>query len=240
MKKLMLMVSVAMLVVSAFAQADDGVARKRKRGGLPTGGFLTVAPTGAVVRVSYACCADRATDFAQMVEKKFAFPVLLGVEKPTTDRKIAADIILTDKKGAPVLLVAPEEAWAQVNVRPILDSTPSKILADKMIEKELWRALGYALGCANSSVQPCVMSDVDSVGAIDKAVPFYSPEAQSKIELTAKARGVQLIRYTSYRSACKEGWAPAPTNEVQQVIWEEYHSKPTEPIKIKFDPAKGI
>ena len=33
------------------------------------------------------------------------------------------------------------------------------------------------------------------------------------------------VRYVTYRQACIEGWAPAPTNDVQKAIWEKVHSE---------------
>jgi len=41
------------------------------------------------------------------------------------------------------------------------------------------------------------------------------------------------------REACQEGWAPAPTNDIQKAIWNEVRQLPAKPIKIEFDPAKG-
>ncbi len=43
---------------------------------------------------------------------------------------------------------------------------------------------------------------------------------------------------TTYRKACEEGWAPAPTNDVQKAIWDKVHEMPTEPIKIKPETKK--
>ena len=34
----------------------------------------------------------------------------------------------------------------------------------------------------------------------------------------------------------QQGWAPAPTNEVQQAIWDKVHQIPDKPITIEFDP----
>ena len=33
--------------------------------------------------------------------------------------------------------------------------------------------------------------------------------------------GVLQDKMTSYRKACQEGWAPAPTNEYQKAVWEQ-------------------
>ena len=48
------------------------------------------------------------------------------------------------------------------------------------------------------------------------------------------AHGVTPLVTAHYRQACKQGWAPAPTNEYQKAIWDQVHEIPTEPLKIKY------
>ena len=43
----------------------------------------------------------------------------------------------------------------------------------------------------------------------------------------------------TYKEACEEGWAPAPTNEIQKAIWDKVRATPKNPMKIEFDPKKG-
>ena len=50
--------------------------------------------------------------------------------------------------------------------------------------------------------------------------------------------GVTPERQVMYLRACHEGWAPAPTNEYQKVIWDKIHALPTAPIKIKPETKK--
>ena len=45
------------------------------------------------------------------------------------------------------------------------------------------------------------------------------------------------VRVT-YKKACEEGWAPAPTNDIQKAIWDKVHAMPTAPIKIKPETKK--
>ena len=59
------------------------------------------------------------------------------------------------------------------------------------------------------------------------------------IRINMKARGMTPTRIASYKKACQEGWAPAPTNDVQKAIWEKVHAVPATPMKIEFDPKKG-
>ena len=51
--------------------------------------------------------------------------------------------------------------------------------------------------------------------------------------------GMEATVTAYYRQACTEGWAPAPTNEVQKAIWDKAHAVPAKPMKIEFDPKTG-
>ena len=53
-----------------------------------------------------------------------------------------------------------------------------------------------------------------------------------------KPLGVLPAQRATYLKACEEGWAPAPTNDVQKAIWEKVHAMPTEPLKIKPETKK--
>lgn len=72
---------------------------------------------------------------------------------------------------------------------------------------------------------------------------MISPEGLSGMNLCFKKLGITPYRRVSYRDACREGWAPAPTNEFEKVIWEkvkaENSKEPTKGLKIKYDPKKG-
>ena len=52
------------------------------------------------------------------------------------------------------------------------------------------------------------------------------------------ALGIRPVVQATYKKACQEGWAPAPTNDVQKAIWEKVHAIPDKPITIEFDPKK--
>ena len=63
-----------------------------------------------------------------------------------------------------------------------------------------------------------------------------SPEPFNAVLTAAKARAITPVPRTTYRRACYEGWAPAPTNEFQKAIWEKVKADrergPTTPITI--------
>ncbi len=63
-----------------------------------------------------------------------------------------------------------------------------------------------------------------------------SPDPVMRMVNGAMARGIDTVRTDTYRRACQEGWAPAPTNDVQRAIWEQVRADkergPTKPITI--------
>ena len=77
------------------------------------------------------------------------------------------------------------------------------------------------------------------VQELDFAQEKLPIDIQDSIKKYLSAAGVTPLRRTIYRRACQEGWAPAPTNDVQKAIWDKVHAIPKTPMKIEFDPKKG-
>ena len=176
---------------------------------------------------------------AQSFTELFEFPV--QVVEPKTDVSHAAVVItISDNTSAPSLLVAPEVPWAGINVGALAADSPSHEKLVVRLQKESWRAFMYACGAANSQMQPCVMRPVFGVRDLDaQAVSVPCPESLPRVMATAKALGIGETSKCTYKQACEEGWAPAPTNEVQRAIWEKVHAVPKSPMRIEFDPKKG-
>ena len=152
-----------------------------------------------------------------------------------------ADVGLTlkvcDGNADSPLVVMPDNATAIVSIKALSADKPSRQVLETRVCKELWRALIYTLGGGNTFVQQCVMKQVSSLAELD-ALPSKTacPDAFMRVTESAKALGIQPVRRVTYRQACKEGWAPAPTNDVQKVIWEQIHQIPDKPITIEYDP----
>jgi len=150
---------------------------------------------------------------------------------------------VVDLAATPALLVAPEDGWAQVNVAVLAADSPSEEVLETRLKKELWRAFVYAFGGGNSQSAGDVMRPVHSLRDLD-AVPTLvsSPEPFNAMLECAAARDIRPVFRTTYRQACREGWAPAPTNEWQKAIFEQVKSDkergPTNPIKISPPNAK--
>ena len=173
-------------------------------------------------------------------------------EKPRTGMPRLADVKASGASAAvfvmsdpalPVLLAAPEERWALVNVAAMAEGLPSGILGEAMkktrFRSELWR--GFALACGGqssmSSVSVFNAPDMASLDTTDASAISYDV-VQRAGNYLRNALKVTPPRIVTYRIACQEGWAPAPTNDVQRTIWNQVHAIPDKPIKIEFDPKK--
>ena len=149
------------------------------------------------------------------------------------DRKANAVIYILDTGKSP-LLVSPDECWASVSVPALGDAN-----APSRLEKETMRALtflcgGTASGYPNPMTYP--VTDVRQLDLIE--APDLPIDVIQRMQMYLEKLGVTPYKQTTYRTACKQGWAPAPTNDVQKAIWNKVHEMPSEPIKIKPETRK--
>ncbi len=253
----------AALGIGAFAQAPfdeqgltpEEVKQHRARMALKAqkvaerGGYIYVAPTGRVIRVVSAQTRAEKKALDQPIDV-FSSTLRLPVEwgnadpkekNPSTlvaaanaDGRCGATVLLIDDPTAPRLLVAPEEHWSAINVAKLAEDNPSAEQLERRLKQEFWRATCMVLGAYVSMQQPCLLADISSNADLDKNVCLIpSIEVLPKTKNAAKKRGILPGRRAVYQKACEEGWAPAPTNAVQQAIWDKVHAMPTEPLKIK-------
>ena len=181
---------------------------------------------------------------AQSIHSGLRFPIAYAeipaqqtAAESFSERDGAVVALVSRGAKTPMLIVAPEAKWAEVNVDALAaDGIDAKKLEARVM-KELWRATVYVLGAANSSFQPCLMRDIHSLAELDAVETFAPcPEPFNKMMVSAAALKIRPVRTTTYKRACEEGWAPAPTNAVQKAIWEKVRAEkergPTSPITI--------
>ena len=147
---------------------------------------------------------------------------------------------IVDSDSLPALLLAPEEGWAVVNVAALSKGYPLADVLASRVRKELLRDFALAGGCAFMSRSQIVLRgdmrsprDLESIQEVS-----YGVEALMTLEWMLPYYAVMPWRQATYKKACREGWAPAPTNDVQKAIWDKVHAMPTEPIKIKPEEKK--
>ena len=160
--------------------------------------------------------------------------------KTSTQADVA--IIVVDDKNSPSLMVAPFEKYAMINTAKLDENLKSKEAVQKFSDsrgrKQLLRA--YAMVCgAYMSQYPGNSLEATSMSDLDICSESLPADILGKNTLYLKKIGVEPAQRKLYSVACREGWAPAPTNEYQKAVWDKVHSAPKTPMKIEFDPKKG-
>ena len=152
--------------------------------------------------------------------------------------KANAVIFLVNSDALPPILVAPEQAWAILNTRAlVIDGTSGKKLA-KRFNGEFLRAFVMTLGGFGSMFQNNLMNCV-TLDEVDVQPKFFIPvDYRQKIARFQPYIGLRPAQKMRYEDACAEGIAPAPTNEIQKLIWDEVHAIPTKPIKIEYNEKR--
>ena len=200
------------------------------------GGFIMCPAKGPAVRIINAqsrVAADTINDVASSMRQTFRYSIVVApgkaskggaawVEETLKQKDTAAVLVIIDAADQPLLVVAPEARWAIMNVAALnTQGTAANILAERTT-KQLWRAYGYLMGCANSNADPCVMKPVFKPEDLDGLTfSALGLEPIVKIQQQATAYGITPERMTTYRKACEEGWAPMPTNAIQKAVWED-------------------
>ena len=150
-----------------------------------------------------------------------------------------ATLFIIDDEGLPAILVAPENRWAFVNAAQIAKETRPAFF-EARAKKELSRGFAYLCGAANSQYPQALTRGIVSQSDLDRNVDFNLPvDVLQRFRGYMETLGVRPAIVSTYKKACREGWAPAPTNEYQKAIWEETRKLPEKPLQIKFDPKKG-
>ena len=148
-------------------------------------------------------------------------------------------VVVVDDGSTPAMLLAPEDRWGVVNVAKLVDDLPGDKAKAKFrptrAGKEMVRA--FSLLCGGGSSQfPGNMMNAPTLRQLDLTVDTIPMDMVGYYHEFLKPLGVTPREFTTYKRACREGWAPQPTNEVQQAIWDKVHQIPDKPMKIEFDP----
>lgn len=149
-------------------------------------------------------------------------------------------VVIVSEPGASALVVAPEDGWAVVNVDTLAAGGADEAAVKARMRKELLRAFAFVAGGAYGAKGDFMMRDVASPKDLDALkIEDFGVELMRKFEETVSRYGIRPWHEVTYLKACQEGWAPQPTNEFQQAIWNDVHQLPSKPIKIEFDSTKG-
>ena len=250
MKKLIIIALAALSVVSLVAEDTkeptakksnkeimDHIAMKRYGGKIRQPN----SECGEIVFVNSQKTVD-ASVLSKAIDKlERQFKYIVKISDKDVDASASRLVVrLEDLDRKERVLLAPESYWVSVNVKSLAaDNPPKAILADRF-EKEVRRAFAFVCGgtCGTEPGGICRMvnslSDLDAIPGLDFAL-----DIEARIVNNMNETEVKPYRIAKYSEAVQEGWAPAPTNDYQQAIWDKVHAMPATPMKIEFDPKKG-
>lgn len=141
-------------------------------------------------------------------------------------------VVYDDK--TPSVLVAPYDQWAVVNVKKVeagLNDAGKARFLDSRAAKLVAKAMAMLAGsCSQFPHSPASALTLDEIDSSGEMLPVDQIEHVTKFMLKL---GATRKIVTTYRIACQDGWAPAPTNDFQKAIWNEVHEIPSKPIKIE-------
>ena len=190
-------------------------------------------------------------DYIERLESDLLLPVKCfrraGAFKPVDaaaamkDAKANFAVFIAECDCPMTLVTAPEQRFSIVNVKALAADKPGEERLTMRVRKEIARGIAFAFGSGYAVMGGGMAMPATSLAELDE-VPAgsLSIETTSVIQRLAEERfGFKPYRKTFYVNALKEGWAPKPKGTYQKVLWEEYHAKPTQPMKIEFDPKSG-
>ena len=244
---------VSIIVASEVTTSQRRILHRKSR---PSGGLVEKPYSGKVFRVQ-----NLQSDYEEVkldaltttIRRSVLIPIVCtsSSESGNTDwfaladrlvaqKDVGAGALLINDPKLPIELISPDRRWGILNIAPLKSDGPSPELFEKRFTKAYWGIVARTLGAGMSSFPGCVLvpfSNMKELDAITATQPC--PEPFNKMIDTGKAYGIGVLTISTYRTACEQGWAPAPTNDVQKASWHEVHAIPAKPMKIEFDPKKG-
>lgn len=236
MKKLMFAAFAACLSILSVAETNAPTSTaRRRRPSRPNGGLLErreAIPSKQVgiANLQKVVAGDKVARAVARARVITTIPLVLG------DGNSPAKIDLVERDDATTLTINPEDFKAIVNVKALAADGATADVVEARLRKEVVRAGFFLMGSGSTLydvTKPIVgLKDLDGLTENDVS-------AETVVHMNCKAKaGVRTIRFSTYRQACREGWAPTPTNDVQKAIWDEIHKLPTAPLKIKPETKK--
>lgn len=209
-----------------------------------TGGFV-VKPNSQKGKIVYVNAQNRAkeiwmTENIEYFIKQTKFDIRLekGTFKfPAPELKGELNIFIIDEEVYPGLMVVPEERWASVNVRKLVDDTNPKFF-EMRVKKELTRAFAILSGAMNSSYPGNCVGPITKTKDLDQYPDaFLAVDVIKRFNNYVSKFGIKPAILAPYSQAVKEGWAATPTNDIQKTIWLKIHDEkergPSNAIKIE-------
>ena len=174
------------------------------------------------------CCEERDIKLAATDD-----PVKIAFE--TRKNGAGAGVLFYEREGCPVLTAFPEDAVTLVNLQPLQD--PTYNVYRRRLVKEFWRSVALTIGGYGNQMQ--MMSALQAAFSV-KDLDEIPGVSLSPIQINAiqNAKGKLSIfgkKSVPYSKACREGWAPPPTNDVQRALYNRFND-PASRFRRDFKP----
>ena len=229
-------ICIAAALLAASATATDGAAlakaRLRQTGGVlevPATGMIAVLDAqGTVPREMVDACAEtlRGVTRGVRVEVRGATFSVAGAKGALEASGAAAAVFVVDDPALPMSLVAMEEGWGAVNIVALKDGGAGGDVLAARLRKEFVRVASVVFSGAKSQQGKSLLQTVRTAADLDRlAGGSFAIDAIATMMSHLSEIGVKEATKVTYRSAVQQGWAPAPTNDLQRAIWDEVKGK---------------
>lgn len=170
----------------------------------------------------------------QMADKDFS---MADIKVPAGS---SAALFIVDDPKLPMSLVAVESHWGLVNIGAITKGVPDSGLTKNRLGKLMTRVAAMTLGGGREGqYSQSIFEAISDAQDLDSlSTDRLSQNFVGGIVKNAKSIGLEPRFRTVYRKAVEQGWAPAPTNDIQKAVWDEVHAMPSAPLKIKPETKK--
>lgn len=246
------LIAIALILLSGAVLAEDAKPRpkgkrltreqfeaKRYRN---TGGYLVKpgSQQGKIVYVNAqkAVPVDWIKANASELERKTKIVTAVedgGFAFPPAKIYGNASVFIVDDEKLPGLLSAPEDRWVMVNVAQLKKGEGAKeAFFRARVGKELTRGFAILAGSQSSNYPGSLVGCITKAEQLDTFVDNMLP-VDVFARFTEYVAGYGIIPRIDvpYRSACYEGWAPQPTNDIQKAFWDQAHAMPSKPLKLE-------
>ena len=221
MKNMLSFVFAVAVAGSALAVDTNAIRRLRRSGGMisrpAAGTFVLFDAQKSIGRDKVTSCMDTFLKplriSGRCAELSGGFALGDAVSAAQREGATAAVFVVSDT-ALPVALVAPEDHWGVVNVARLAADGTSGEKLELRFAKEFARVAANVLGAWSSPALISVLQPTASLADLDKiASTSLTPDAMPSIMGYLSKIGFVQTKTVPYRLACKQGWAPQPTNE---------------------------
>lgn len=199
------------------------------------GGFLYKPHTGYGAFVFVNSQNKVSTDEIKKIQAVISDEVWVELKFSDTDIPGEAKIEIVDNlNNESTLAIYPDEKRAVVNVAALSNDNPTSDALAARTRKEALRAFSFLAGISGGGRPGTLLDVMTDMKRLDAAEEVVPGELVIRNEDYLKRSGIKPYIRMTYRDACQEGWAPQPKNAFEQKIWDEVHTIPAKPIKIKY------